>query len=412
MRKTIILVTLMLVFSNLLYVKAESIECKYPDIGLTMTWDTEKEFNVSSNPFVSMKGINSSQSYDRKWLLWKSGKKVNLTEESNIDQNLYKEILNNYGCNDNMRVCIYTEVSVDGLFTDLSTDAIQALFLWDWDQFDIGQNTQSLVIMTESEYQKSNYSMYEVGDIYIYNGDKIIKRWSEVDDFWSGTGAVFGTIWDFLDSTLGFEEDSSVFAYKETSCVTANYDGPYIGININCGTLKNSALEYTKVINDYLKCDDDASCKSKSISNINQKEDVIKNYCSQILQNYSYGVEGQTECINDCLEIKETLNELKSGTDLYDDGSNRGECGFSARLLVWISNILRWIKYILPVIVIVMGILDFIKAIAAGKDDELKKAQGSFTKRLIAAALVFLIPLIVEFVLDKMGFGYDTCGLF
>ena len=73
---------------------------------------------------------------------------------------------------------------------------------------------------------------------------------------------------------------------------------------------------------------------------------------------------------------------------------------------------LRWIKYLLPVVVIILGILDFIKAIGADKEDEMKKAQGSFVRRLIAAALVFLIPLILEFVLDKMGFGYDTCGLF
>ena len=59
-----------------------------------------------------------------------------------------------------------------------------------------------------------------------------------------------------------------------------------------------------------------------------------------------------------------------------------------------------------------MGILDFIKAIVADKDDEMKKVQGRFVKRLIAAALVFIIPLIIEFVLTKMGFDYNDCGLF
>jgi len=89
-----------------------------------------------------------------------------------------------------------------------------------------------------------------------------------------------------------------------------------------------------------------------------------------------------------------------------------GECRFSGRLLSFFSNILRWIKYILPVIVIVFGILDFMKAMGADKDDEMKKAQGKFVKRLIAAALVFIIPLIIQFILEKMGFGYDACGLF
>ena len=131
--------------------------------------------------------------------------------------------------------------------------------------------------------------------------------------------------------------------------------------------------------------------------------------------NYTTSVavfDGQSGCIDSCLTIKETLNSFKEGTDLYDDGKNTGDCGFSERLLVWASNILRWIKYILPVVVIVFGILDFIKAISADKDDEMKKAQKRFIIRLIAAALVFIIPLILEFVLDKMGFGYNDCGLF
>ena len=66
----------------------------------------------------------------------------------------------------------------------------------------------------------------------------------------------------------------------------------------------------------------------------------------------------------------------------------------------------------MPVLVIVLGILDFIKAIGADKEDEMKKAQKNFIIRLIAAALVFIIPLILEFILIKMGFGYDSCGLF
>ena len=137
---------------------------------------------------------------------------------------------------------------------------------------------------------------------------------------------------------------------------------------------------------------------------------LISNILKSVKWKGDYDSGTEQECLTACLDIGVQTKKAKVEAGLISGDS--GECGFSARLLVWVSNILRWIKYILPVIVIVMGILDFIKAIAAGKDDELKKAQGSFTKRLIAAALVFLIPLIVEFVLDKMGFGYNDCGLF
>ena len=112
------------------------------------------------------------------------------------------------------------------------------------------------------------------------------------------------------------------------------------------------------------------------------------------------------------MEIKQTLNEYKKDTDLYDDYNNEYDCGFSDRLMVWVINIFKWAKYILPVVVIILGILDFIKAIGNDKEDEMKKSQKRFITRLIAAALVFLIPLIIEFVLIKMGFGYNSCGLF
>ena len=86
-------------------------------------------------------------------------------------------------------------------------------------------------------------------------------------------------------------------------------------------------------------------------------------------------------------------------------------CGFSENLIGWINNILNIVKYILPVLVIILGIIDFIKAIASDKDDEMKKAQGRFAKRLIAAALAFIIPFIIVFVLEKFGFVAEGCGV-
>ena len=62
-------------------------------------------------------------------------------------------------------------------------------------------------------------------------------------------------------------------------------------------------------------------------------------------------------------------------------------------------------------VVILLGIIDFIKAIVSEKDDEMKKAQGHFVKRLIAAALIFIIPFIIEFILNKMGFAANGCGI-
>ena len=147
-------------------------------------------------------------------------------------------------------------------------------------------------------------------------------------------------------------------------------------------------------------------CKPYSIfySKYLQKNDLqslnnLRNFCRTVLANSDY-TDKPYSCVNLCISLSGKIMNF-----------NIGECGFSDRLMAWVDNILKWIKYILPVIVIVLGIIDFIKAIAEEKDDEMKKAQGRFVKRLIAAALAFLIPFIIQFILEKFGFISDSCGL-
>ncbi|MBQ9072536.1 MAG: hypothetical protein IJY25_05215 [Bacilli bacterium] len=142
-----------------------------------------------------------------------------------------------------------------------------------------------------------------------------------------------------------------------------------------------------------------SSCKDYSTL-----KDKVSNLCNSLTKYADYE---KSDCLKSCLNFKDDIINIE------DTSEDTGSCGFSQRLLAWIANIVRWIKYIIPVAVIVLGILDFIKAVGADKDDELKKAQGKFIKRLIAAALIFIIPFIIEFVLDKMGFGeyISGCGI-
>ena len=44
-------------------------------------------------------------------------------------------------------------------------------------------------------------------------------------------------------------------------------------------------------------------------------------------------------------------------------------------------------------------------------DDDMKKAQSKFVKRLIVAALLFLLPLIINFVLQTFGFYNSGCDI-
>ena len=75
---------------------------------------------------------------------------------------------------------------------------------------------------------------------------------------------------------------------------------------------------------------------------------------------------------------------------------------FSGMFPYIISTIVTLIQIVVPILLIVFGMLDLAKAVIASKEDEIKKAQMTFVKRLIAAVIVFfvvsLVQLVVRFV--------------
>ncbi len=68
------------------------------------------------------------------------------------------------------------------------------------------------------------------------------------------------------------------------------------------------------------------------------------------------------------------------------------------------------IRVATPIILIVLTMLDFSKAIAAD-ENELQNAITRFVKRTIAAILIFLAPTLIEFLMDITGISDGTCGL-
>lgn len=63
------------------------------------------------------------------------------------------------------------------------------------------------------------------------------------------------------------------------------------------------------------------------------------------------------------------------------------------------------IQIVVPILLVILGMIDLMKAVIAGKEDEIKKNQMTFVKRLIAAAIVFfvfvIVKLLVSFVADN-----------
>jgi len=75
-----------------------------------------------------------------------------------------------------------------------------------------------------------------------------------------------------------------------------------------------------------------------------------------------------------------------------------------AKIANTVHIIVLVIQIVVPVVLVVFGMIDLLKAVIAGKDDEIKKSQMTFVKRLIAAAIVFfvfvIVKLLISFVAD------------
>ena len=71
--------------------------------------------------------------------------------------------------------------------------------------------------------------------------------------------------------------------------------------------------------------------------------------------------------------------------------------------------VLRFIMIIGPVIALILGTYDLIVAMANGEEDAKKKGIKKMRNRLIAAALLLLLPYIITLILNIAGKGGSNC---
>lgn len=140
-----------------------------------------------------------------------------------------------------------------------------------------------------------------------------------------------------------------------------------------------------------------------------QAKDELNAYCLSALSNLNYSEGG---CLDKCLHNAETLAGIEKENGLRKDyKEDKYKCNIGTSIVSMIYNVLKWAKYIAPALIIVFTMLDFIKAIASQNDDDMQKAQSKFVKRLIVAAILFLLPLIINFILQTFGFYSEKCDI-
>ena len=88
---------------------------------------------------------------------------------------------------------------------------------------------------------------------------------------------------------------------------------------------------------------------------------------------------------------------------------------FDQSLIDLLNDILKYPRIIVPILVIGLGLIDLGKAVMASKEDEMKKAQKTFIKRVIIGVAFFFIPALVNILMWLANIVwngmYPTCGL-
>lgn len=140
-------------------------------------------------------------------------------------------------------------------------------------------------------------------------------------------------------------------------------------------------------------------CESDEFADLAQE---LTNTCDTYNSKQNYAVEGfALACSVKCGNLQTDINKICEGLVFDPENAVDYTCGsLGTKMVSWLFRILKIIRYIVPVLVILLGIIDFMKAIASGNDDEMKKAGAKFVKRLIAATLIFLVPFLLEFIFN------------
>ena len=110
----------------------------------------------------------------------------------------------------------------------------------------------------------------------------------------------------------------------------------------------------------------------------------------------------------------------EAGDDESDNSSNNngsltcdyvlGDYDDPEYLGYYLAKLLEIIKFAGPILVVVMTIVDLIKVLANGKNDELTKLGVKTLKRLIYAIMLFIIPSLLDWTFKLVGI-YGVCGI-
>lgn len=123
--------------------------------------------------------------------------------------------------------------------------------------------------------------------------------------------------------------------------------------------------------------------------------------------------EARTDIEEEANELIEKYKNKITGIDLGENVGIDCEGLLGDDLLNLISEIFGYIQIAAPILLVVLGSVDFAQAVMSDDKDALKKATSKFVKRAIICVAIFFVPLILKYLLSFLNdMGKDPlCGI-
>ena len=237
-----------------------------------------------------------------------------------------------------------------------------------------------------------------------------------------GKGSCDEDVLNWNKKKLGVDWNGQIYQFKQWCpeyAIFAKIDGGGFAGVFNADELYVSDEEHLQEFIQAIKKQVSGYPKIAKLLKQNEPvDDNIKNQPTSCTQFLKSPTKQPSECINStdasCYSCENNpyfaclWNKTESGNDYCNvDNLQYIRCGdafdIPKEVPTLLSMAVNLLKIAVPIILIVVSVITLLKALAASKEDEIKKAQLSLVKKLIISVLVFFIISIVQFVILKVA---------
>lgn len=172
----------------------------------------------------------------------------------------------------------------------------------------------------------------------------------------------------------------------------ATYDNKSSGINITKGdNIVIPEKIHTDYYYSYITRYYNKGCPIELYGNwFSDQKLFMFSFSRQLANSYRFNLTNSMPKIGDLtIKVDSSIVDIEDCDDLL--GSELADI---------LHGFVNAIKILIPIVLIVMGIVDFTQAIFGSKEDEMKKASSRFIKRVIIAVVIYFIPSFLNVLLS------------